>query len=149
MERHQLYKGRIISDPAVMLGKPVIAGTRITVELILELLSGGATVDDILNEYPHLKREDGTLGADRALFQLGPENQVQRVLAIGNVTTVTRMRGEKPPTAAIEIVDVPLEPRVSNSEVGVAPTVKSGAMPFCHAETSAPTSMEPSPLARS
>jgi uncharacterized protein (DUF433 family) len=58
MERHQLYKGRIISDPAVMLGKPVIAGTRITVELILELLSGGATVDDILNEYPHLKRED-------------------------------------------------------------------------------------------
>ena len=58
MERHQLYKGRIISDPAVKLGKPVIAGTRITVELILELLSGGATVDDILNEYPHLKRED-------------------------------------------------------------------------------------------
>jgi uncharacterized protein (DUF433 family) len=41
-----------------MLGKPVIAGTRITVELILELLSGGATVDDILNDYPHLKRGD-------------------------------------------------------------------------------------------
>ena len=58
MERHQLYQGRIILDPAVMLGKPVITGTRITVELILELLSGGATVDDILDEYPHLKRED-------------------------------------------------------------------------------------------
>ncbi len=57
MERLNKYRGLVVSDPAVMLGKPVIAGTRITVELILELLSGGATVEDILREYPHLTRE--------------------------------------------------------------------------------------------
>lgn len=56
MERQDTYRGVIVSDPAVMLGKPVIAGTRITVELILELLSSGATPDDILKEYPHLAR---------------------------------------------------------------------------------------------
>lgn len=57
MERRDRYEGIIVSDPAVMLGKPVIAGTRITVELILEMLSAGATVDDVLHEYPHLTRE--------------------------------------------------------------------------------------------
>ena len=62
MERLDKYRGIIVSDPAVMLGKPIIAGTRITVELILELLSGGATVEDILREYPHLTRE-GITGA--------------------------------------------------------------------------------------
>jgi uncharacterized protein (DUF433 family) len=51
------YRGLIIADPAVMMGKPVIAGTRITVELILELLSSGTTADEILREYPHLTRE--------------------------------------------------------------------------------------------
>lgn len=46
----------ITSDPAVMLGKPVIAGTRITVELILEKLAAGETVDDLLRDYPQLTR---------------------------------------------------------------------------------------------
>jgi len=47
----------IHSDPAVMMGKPVIRGTRVTVELILEKLAAGETVDDILKSYPHLKKE--------------------------------------------------------------------------------------------
>lgn len=47
----------ITSDPSVMLGKPVIAGTRITVELILEKLGAGETVDDLLLDYPQLTRE--------------------------------------------------------------------------------------------
>ena len=55
---------------------------------------------EIVLEHPHLKREDGILEADRAVFQLGQENQVERVLATGNVTTVTRMHGAKPPIAA-------------------------------------------------
>ncbi len=38
--------------------KPVIGGTRISVDLLLELVSAGLNVDDILREYPHLKRED-------------------------------------------------------------------------------------------
>ena len=52
----------IQSGPAVMMGKPVVAGTRITVELILEKLSTGETVDQILEAHPRLTRE-GILAA--------------------------------------------------------------------------------------
>ena len=47
----------IQSDPAVMMGKPVVAGTRITVELILEKLAAGETVEQILEAHPRLTRE--------------------------------------------------------------------------------------------
>jgi uncharacterized protein (DUF433 family) len=49
---------RIEIDPEVMLGKPVIRGTRITVESILEKLAGGVSWDEILRSYPRLRRED-------------------------------------------------------------------------------------------
>jgi len=49
---------RITVDPRVMGGKPVIRGTRIPVYFILELLSNGWSIDDILREYPQLTRED-------------------------------------------------------------------------------------------
>lgn len=48
---------RIESNPKVMMGKPVIAGTRITVEFILERLGAGETVDQIVAEHPRLTRE--------------------------------------------------------------------------------------------
>jgi len=47
----------IHSDPAVMMGKPVIAGTRITVELILEKLAAGETVEQIIEAHPKLTQE--------------------------------------------------------------------------------------------
>jgi len=47
----------IVSDPNVMMGKPVVAGTRITVELILEKLAAGETIDDILAAHPRLTRQ--------------------------------------------------------------------------------------------
>jgi len=47
----------IVSDPNVMMGKPVVAGTRITVELILEKLAAGETIEQILDEHPRLTRE--------------------------------------------------------------------------------------------
>ena len=47
----------IQSDPAVMMGKPVIAGTRITVELVLEKLAAGETVEQILESHPRLTKE--------------------------------------------------------------------------------------------
>ncbi|HVF58140.1 MAG TPA: DUF433 domain-containing protein [Pyrinomonadaceae bacterium] len=47
----------IQSDPAVMMGKPVVAGTRITVEFILEKLAAGETVEQILEAHPRLTRE--------------------------------------------------------------------------------------------
>ncbi len=52
-----MQRGLIASDPAVMMGKPVIAGTRITVELILEKLAAGETVEQILDAHPRLTRE--------------------------------------------------------------------------------------------
>lgn len=52
------YKERITTDPNIMLGKPIIRGTRITVELILKKLSEGATIEELLETYPHLTRED-------------------------------------------------------------------------------------------
>ena len=47
----------IISNPKIMMGKPVIKGTRITVELILEKIATGESVDQILNEHPRLTHE--------------------------------------------------------------------------------------------
>jgi uncharacterized protein (DUF433 family) len=47
----------IVSNPNVMMGKPVIAGTRITVEFILEKLAAGETVDQIIDAHPRLSRE--------------------------------------------------------------------------------------------
>ena len=52
-----MEKRLIVSDPAVMMGKPVIAGTRITVELILEKLAAGETIEQILEAHPRLTRE--------------------------------------------------------------------------------------------
>ena len=49
---------RIEINPAVMLGKPVIKGTRIPVYLILENLEAGETVEQLLDAYPRLTRED-------------------------------------------------------------------------------------------
>ena len=52
-----MHTRMIVSDPAVMMGKPVIAGTRITVELILEKLAAGETVEQMLEAHPRLTRE--------------------------------------------------------------------------------------------
>ena len=49
---------RIEVNPDVMVGKPVIRGTRVTVELILRRISEGATENDLLTSYPHLTREN-------------------------------------------------------------------------------------------
>ena len=46
---------QIISNPKILSGKPVIAGTRISVELILDRVASGMGVKDILKDYPHLK----------------------------------------------------------------------------------------------
>jgi uncharacterized protein (DUF433 family) len=52
------WRERITVDPKVLSGKPFIKGTRIAVEFILELLANSWTVEDILKNYPQLKRED-------------------------------------------------------------------------------------------
>lgn len=55
-DRHLLE--RIVANPHVMAGKPVIQGTRLTVEYILGLFAHGATVDDVLNEYDGMSEDD-------------------------------------------------------------------------------------------
>ncbi len=52
------YSKRIISNPEIMLGKPIIKGTRITVELILRKIAEGMAIDDLLEAYPQLTQED-------------------------------------------------------------------------------------------
>ena len=54
----------IVSDPKVMMGKPVVAGTRITVDLILEKLGGGESMEAVLESHPRLTHE-GVLAALR------------------------------------------------------------------------------------
>lgn len=52
------YSNRIISNPEIMLGKPIIKGTRITVELILRKIAEGMEIDELLQAYPQIKKED-------------------------------------------------------------------------------------------
>jgi uncharacterized protein (DUF433 family) len=51
------WRPYIRCDPTILCGKPVIAGTRISVELILEKLAAGQTIEQILEDYPHLTEE--------------------------------------------------------------------------------------------
>lgn len=63
----------IVSDPDIMMGKAVIAGTRITVELILEKLAAGETIDQIIQAHPRLTKEGVLAALAYAAKSLGPE----------------------------------------------------------------------------
>jgi len=54
------WKDRVTFDPDILAGKPIIKGTRISVEFILDLLANGWTTEEILKNYPQLKKEDIT-----------------------------------------------------------------------------------------
>lgn len=78
---------RIEVNPKVMLGKPVIRGTRIPVELILRKLSEGATEQDLLDAYPRLARQDiqaaigyaaDTLAHEETVIVTSPKKRVSR-----------------------------------------------------------------------
>jgi uncharacterized protein (DUF433 family) len=61
---------RIVSDPAVLMGKPVVAGTRITVESLLERLAAGETEADLLAAHPRLEPKDIRAALDFAAHAL-------------------------------------------------------------------------------
>jgi len=71
----------VVTEPGVMLGKPVIAGTRVTVELILEKLAAGELPEQILRAHPHL-----------------PNGSVEAAVAF-SVLTSDSIRSRKPPAA--------------------------------------------------
>jgi uncharacterized protein (DUF433 family) len=73
---------RIASDPAILSGKPIIRGTRISVTMILEWISAGASRDDILRKHPHLTTEDIVQAlAHAAECEPGPAFLVNEVMA--------------------------------------------------------------------
>ena len=52
------WRQRIVIDPRVLVGKPIIKGTRISVELVIDLLSRGYTQEQVLQQYDHLTADD-------------------------------------------------------------------------------------------
>jgi uncharacterized protein (DUF433 family) len=70
------WKERISVDPEVMLGKPVIAGTRIPVEQILRKLAASMRVEEVLRDYPRLTREDVQAALAYASDAIGSEGIV-------------------------------------------------------------------------
>jgi uncharacterized protein (DUF433 family) len=52
------YHSRIASDPDILLGKPVIKGTRISIEIIIRKMSEGLSIDELLKAYPDITKED-------------------------------------------------------------------------------------------
>lgn len=71
----------IISNPKIMLGKPVVVGTRITVEQILRLLAQKLTIKDILEDFPQLKETDIKAAVEYAAKQVAKtEPQAVRYL---------------------------------------------------------------------
>ena len=76
------WKDHIEVNPAVLVGKPIIKGTRISVELILDRLADGWTMEDVLASYPHINREDvlAVLNFASELFK------EETFVAVGKVT---------------------------------------------------------------
>lgn len=71
------YLNRIESNPDIILGKPVIKGTRITVELILKKLASGNSMEDILKSYDHLTLDDILAAIDYAAFVISEEEMIE------------------------------------------------------------------------
>lgn len=68
---------KIISDSKILGGKPVIAGTRISVELIMNFLGAGMSVEEILSEYTELKKNEVLAAIDYAT-NLFPRSKIRR-----------------------------------------------------------------------
>lgn len=56
--KKQMWKNRIVTNAEILAGKPVIVGTRISVELILDCLASGWSVAEFIENYPHVSQED-------------------------------------------------------------------------------------------
>jgi uncharacterized protein (DUF433 family) len=76
MKSHPLLE-RISIDPRVCFGKPTVRGTRIWVSLILDLLAGGMSMGELLEEYPQLTTEDV-----RAAMAYGAEMSRERYVVL-------------------------------------------------------------------
>ena len=73
---------RIHSNPEVMLGKPVIRGTRVTVEAILDKLAADIPIEEILSDYPRLTRADVLAAISYARRAVGTDEVIPRRVAM-------------------------------------------------------------------
>ena len=80
MEPEEKLLNRIVVNPKVMVGKPVIKGTRIPVDAIIKRLAGGMSLREILEEYPNLKGEDVKAALEYAARVLAGEEVVPIVV---------------------------------------------------------------------
>jgi uncharacterized protein (DUF433 family) len=71
------HEERIVCDPNVMLGKPIIKSTRITVEVILRKLSSGYTMDEITSMYQNITRDDILAAIDYAASVIASEEMIE------------------------------------------------------------------------
>ena len=71
------YQDRVAANPKVMLGKPVIKGTRITVELVLRKIAGGYSFDEIIEMYSHITKEDILASVSYAVSVIESEDTLQ------------------------------------------------------------------------
>lgn len=79
MARRKTQLDRIEIRAKVMLGKPVVRGTRITVEFLLEKLAAGQSIDSIRRDYPQLEREDILAALAYARRALGSDEIIPRI----------------------------------------------------------------------
>ena len=77
--RTKVGAGRIIVDEHIMLGKPIIKGTRITVEAIIKRLAEGLTIKELVEEYPKLKEGDIKAALNYAAKLLSNEEIIPKV----------------------------------------------------------------------
>lgn len=68
------YKEQIVIDPQIMVGKPIIKGTRITVDAIIRRLAEGMTLNEILEDYPNLTREDVRAALEYCVYLINGED---------------------------------------------------------------------------
>lgn len=74
----------IVANPERQGGRPTIAGTRITVERVLDKLAAGRTIDDILRDFPHLTREQILLAIAYAAQVMREQGPAPAAAAVGN-----------------------------------------------------------------
>lgn len=76
------WKDRIAVDPDILVGKPVVRGTRISVELLMDRLGDGWTMEQILESYPRLTRDD-VLAAIRFVTEVFREEEFVAIHKVG------------------------------------------------------------------
>lgn len=102
------WQDRIIRDPQVLAGKPIIRGTRISVELVLEMLGTGWTEADLLRNYPHLTHEDILACLQYASASLS---------SISKDASLPDRRPHRLPMGIPRVPDAPLHPAMTNAEI--------------------------------